>query len=170
INAAVLLVIALRTPRSLKDYSIILLYTTLNDLSAMLLHLSLNPRLFVTDSVIAHMTNGACQTVSQLCCQILFELFHYTFMNAISLIGISIWYRKRTLHRKGSAGWCKLQFLIIASFAVHLPHMVVYFTAMAPSEQLASVFAKIYGHDPDDYLIFGFILDYSPSVLYTIFH
>ncbi|GMR45799.1 hypothetical protein PMAYCL1PPCAC_15994, partial [Pristionchus mayeri] len=92
-NALALLVIARSTPKEMKDYSIILANTALNDMFEITLHLLLNSRLFLYGPIVAHMSDGPCQLVSAHFCVVLYECLHISIMQTCSLIAISFWYR-----------------------------------------------------------------------------
>ncbi|GMR55987.1 hypothetical protein PMAYCL1PPCAC_26182, partial [Pristionchus mayeri] len=92
-NLLALVTIACSTPRTLKDYSIILFNTAVNDLLQLLLHFLMNPRLFASGSTLINMADGPCRLVHDYFCGLLFVMIQVSAVHTSSLIAISFWYR-----------------------------------------------------------------------------
>ncbi|GMR34774.1 hypothetical protein PMAYCL1PPCAC_04969 [Pristionchus mayeri] len=169
-NALALLAIARNTPPPMRDYSIIIFNTSLNDLWTMALHLLLNGRLFILDKVVAHMSNGPCRFVSNFFCSVMYEINHQAIMQTCSLIAISFW--KRTLTEdKGSVGWCRLQIAILLAYIPHVPQTFAFFVTLHQRETLESFISSVYGPgDADEYAVGGIIDASEPLSAYVIGH
>ncbi|GMR56012.1 hypothetical protein PMAYCL1PPCAC_26207, partial [Pristionchus mayeri] len=169
-NTLVLLAIARNTPRSLRDYSLIIFNTAVNDLLEMTVHFLLNARMFLNASTVVHMANGPCRLVGDLFCAGLFEAIHDTIVHTCTLIAISFWYR-RTLRGEGPVGWWKLQAIIVLAYLPHISQFIAFFHVTVGREALEPFIASVYGpNHSSEYAVRGFLDATDPPSAYTIGH
>ncbi|GMR52061.1 hypothetical protein PMAYCL1PPCAC_22256, partial [Pristionchus mayeri] len=144
INIIAIMIIMFKTPAALKEYSHILLNTSIIELFSFLAHFIVNGRLFIDYPAVFCISEGPCRLVSHEFCSIMAGFMNINMIYSMSMVCLSFWYRRRIVEKRGLLGRVRLQLLICLLFLPHTLHITVFFFVKSPSVTLEPVVQRFY--------------------------
>ncbi|KAF8360148.1 hypothetical protein PRIPAC_98138 [Pristionchus pacificus] len=95
INGVTVVIIAKRTPKTLKTYSLLLLNTCATESSSIFAHFLVDGRLFFASSAVITISNGPCRAISDQFCSVAtdFMNLNWFMVHSGTLVAVSFWYR-----------------------------------------------------------------------------
>ncbi|KAF8370429.1 hypothetical protein PRIPAC_76858 [Pristionchus pacificus] len=93
INGVTVVIIAKRTPKTLKTYSLLLLNTCATESSSIFAHFLVDGRLFFASSAVITISNGPCRAISDQFCSVATDFMNLNMVHSGTLVAVSFWYR-----------------------------------------------------------------------------
>ncbi|GMS94368.1 hypothetical protein PENTCL1PPCAC_16543, partial [Pristionchus entomophagus] len=145
LNVLAIGVILLKTSKASKEYALLLLNTAIIELGSIVAHFLVNGRMFIDSTTGICVSDGPCRDISEGFCSVMAGFMQVIMIQSTTILGLSFWYRTRSLQQKTPFGRRRLQSLILLFFIPHIFHIAAFVMLITPREQLEPVVDKFYG-------------------------